>query len=371
MDTHLATLTLRTGEQANVRRVTGPEPARAAQVLALLHHKSPLYLEPAARALAAGLLGLGAHFYVAAIGDELAANVTIHDTFPEAVGLLMHVYTAPAHRRKGLAQALMQAAVDDFGDRSGRLIYLNTEYGSSPFRIYQRVGFEPVGRRGDMRRQSVPHAEEQFFAPGETHVVDLDWGDWPLLDALYLCEGGWHVRSLYYEQWGVCGAEGEFPALRQALGAGVMLTEQALKTPAGAIVAHGFVANLDAPASRVHARPAERLRHSWSKIRYLAQGRRGLARWRLIYRARRLTQLLPRRGFVLDFFAHPGSEAHTATLLEALQPLPTPLHAAADPQDAGKIAALRALGFGERRRFRNVLPTEHGPRSIHLYRRDA
>ncbi len=371
MDTHLGSVRLRTGEAMDVRRITGPEPGRAAQVLALLHHKSPLYLEPAALALETGLPGLGAHFYVGDLGDELAANVTIHDTFPEAVGILMHVYTAPEQRRKGIARALMEAAVGDFRERGGRVLYLNTEYDSSPFRIYQRAGFEPVGRRGDMRWQSSPDAEERFFAGDGGEVVELDWGDWPLLEALYFSDGGWEVRSLYYEQWGVCGAEGEFPALRRALGTRAIATEKALKTASGAIIGHGFVANLDAAGSRSRSRPIDRLRHSWSKIRYLAQGRGRATRWRLIYRAWRLAQLLPGRGFVLDFFVHPAFEAHTGRLLGALGPLPGPIYAAAEPEAIGKVDALRTLGFQEHRRFRRVLPTESGPRSVHLYRRDG
>jgi len=58
------------------------------------------------------------------------------------VGGIFSVATAPEHRRKGVATALLHKAIADSLSMSNNLLYLITTRGSEAEKLYTSVGFE-------------------------------------------------------------------------------------------------------------------------------------------------------------------------------------------------------------------------------------
>jgi predicted GNAT family acetyltransferase len=57
---------------------------------------------------------------------------------------LAGVWTAPRHRRRGLAEAVCRRLLTGFAARGGELVWLSAGNATSE-RLYRRLGFEPVG----------------------------------------------------------------------------------------------------------------------------------------------------------------------------------------------------------------------------------
>ncbi|MBC7288505.1 MAG: GNAT family N-acetyltransferase, partial [Armatimonadetes bacterium] len=199
---------LKSGERAEIWKITAPDHAWRERLLSFLAHKGEPWLKPMSHALSTGIEGLTMNFYECVLGDQIIANVTVVESLQPPVGLLQHVYTTPEHRRKGAASALLGALLKDFRLRGGQAMHLNTGYQSPPFWIYHTFGFRPIAETGHMRWLGRPDFMQAFFAPGETCVEDMAWKHWPLLDILYGVEEGWVLRDLRHGLYGPTGFEG-------------------------------------------------------------------------------------------------------------------------------------------------------------------
>jgi GNAT superfamily N-acetyltransferase len=239
METLVAELKLRSREEARIWRITAPEPAWADRILPFLAHKGADWHWPMRDALASGLPPLTMNFHECTIGDEVVGNITTVEALDRPLGLLQHVFTPPQHRQKGIADALMHALTDDFRARGGRSMYLGT---GNPvaIRLYERYGFSGVQGTGLMRWLPDPDFLASYFSPGPVVVRPTDWGDWPLLEALYALEDGWTLRGLHDGLYGFHNYEHPYIRLRLDMRDGVVDQCLVLAKADGAIVGHAF-----------------------------------------------------------------------------------------------------------------------------------
>lgn len=89
-----------------------------------------------------GLAARGATTFAARDGDRVVAAATLVPG-PDGDGRFQEVWTDARYRRRGLATALVAAAVRQEADRS---LLILCEEGSEAHRIYLRAGFRPVSR---------------------------------------------------------------------------------------------------------------------------------------------------------------------------------------------------------------------------------
>jgi GNAT superfamily N-acetyltransferase len=246
MQSRLDTVLLKSGEHLDVVKVVCPEPEWAERILPFLSHKGPHWLKPLRVAFAEGLPPLTLNFFEGVIGDVIVGNITTIEHLSRPVAILQHVFTDPAHRRKGVANHLMRALTDDFRARGGRAMYLGTGYDSPPYWIYHSFGFRGRGETGKMNWFLEDGFEADYFAEGPTEVRDTCWGDWATLEALHALMQGWYLRSFTMSQYGHGGYESEYPALRSALEEGRVLEVKELVKHDGALVGHVYLAKWDA-----------------------------------------------------------------------------------------------------------------------------
>lgn len=89
---------------------------------------------------------------VAALDDELIAYQL--STRQEEIGHLARLAVHPAHRRKGIASALLHQLLTDFKRRSLKELSVNTQLGNQPSqRLYERYGFFRNGYDIEMWRK--------------------------------------------------------------------------------------------------------------------------------------------------------------------------------------------------------------------------
>jgi len=191
-------------------------------------------------ALDEGIPAIRMNFFELVIGDDIAGNITTVDA--DGIGMLQHVFTNPDHRRKGICQALMQAATEDFAGRGGRAMYLGTGYESPAYWIYHSFGFRPIQKSGAMKWLLDPTFEGKYFTAGETSVRNVQWGDWPALTALYQSEAGAYLRGLHFGHYGHSSYEGCFPAMMGQLDQGGITQAKVLVSDSGAVVGHALLA---------------------------------------------------------------------------------------------------------------------------------
>lgn len=292
---------LKSGERAQVWKVTAPDPQWAETLLTFLVHKGQDWLEPMREALQTGLEGLTMNFYECTLGEQVVGNITVLESLDRPVGLLQHVFTLPEHRRKGVASALMEAIRQDFRIRGGRAMYLGTGYQSPPFWIYHGYGFRPIGETGHMRWLVEDGFLDKYFAPGPVRVRDTRWGDWPLMEALYATVEGWTLRSLSQRLYGQSNYEGPFVALMGALAKGRVKQSKVMVKQDGAIVGHAAV---------------------WAQPEY------------------------PGEPWLLEFFVHPSFHERAGELLGSIFVTPGhKLQAVADSDAWDRHRALREIGM--------------------------
>lgn len=294
-------VTLKSGEEARIYQIVGPEPDWRDRILPFLAHKGPAYGYAMETALDPGLPGLRTNFFELLLGETIVGNITTVESLESPVGLLQHVFTLPEHRRKGICQALMRVLCDDFRARGGRAMYLGTGYDTPPYWIYHSFGFRGLGDTGYMRWLLEEDFDARYFAPGEVTVRDSDWPDWPLLEALYLTEPGWYLRSLRFGGYGFCSYEGPYVALAALQREGVVPQSKVMVTAGGAVVGHAMLSPQD--------------------------------QWR-------------GKPWLLDCFVHPACEDRTATLLAAIEyPSGPKTQCYCDAEATARLAALEAVGF--------------------------
>jgi hypothetical protein len=303
MHVEIARETLKTGETLSVEIVIPPDAERGPQIEPFLGHKPPNYRAHTERALAGWCDELETRYYIGLIDGQMVGNIMTVET--GGVGIFGHVHTRSDQRLKGICRAIMGHQMADFRQRDGRVLLLGTGYRSAPYNIYASFGFrdwEP-GSPGLMRydNPAEPDFLSRHFAAGPAVPVRAAWRHWPLVALLAATPTPVHLRSLLFPVWGVGLLEGGYCDY---------LYRYADRPNASAAVLESATGAVTALATCVPD-----------------------ARW---------------NGAVslLDLMSHPV--AHPADLAALLHALPLPsghMQCYADPHDAGKIAALEAVGF--------------------------
>lgn len=301
MHTIIREVTLKSDEKAVVWEIVAPDVEWKDRVLPFLGHKGALWHWAMEKALVEGLSDLTMRFFVCVLDDAVVGNITTVESLTPPVGILQHVFTDPAHRRKGICNHLMSAVTEDFVARGGGMMYLGTGYESPPFWLYHTFGFRAIGETGAMRWVPDDTVAAGYFRSGPVGVRDTTWADWAALEALYLCTEGWYLRGMFFNQFGHSSYEGAYPEIRKALEDQRVLDMKVLSRDNGAAMGHAF-----------------------------------------IYKQRQW----PGEPYGLDFFVHPNFSAEIGTLLCALDmPTDRKVQAFADEDALDRCKALEDLGF--------------------------
>ena len=95
----------------------------------------------------------GVPFFVAVDGQDAAvAYVVAH--FGADEGEILNLGVAPAHRRRGLARALVEHTLAALRGRGVRSVFLEVRESNVAARhLYERLGFAPVGKRAGYYRR--------------------------------------------------------------------------------------------------------------------------------------------------------------------------------------------------------------------------
>lgn len=87
---------------------------------------------------------IGARFYGARAGDEVASTCELYSD--GAIAQIESVITLEQYRNKGLARAVVLAALDDAVAEGHDLVFLVADDDDWPQELYRRLGFDAVGR---------------------------------------------------------------------------------------------------------------------------------------------------------------------------------------------------------------------------------
>jgi len=325
----LPSVTLKSGETAEIFKVTGPEPEWEERLLSRLSHKGRLWDRPMQQALRGGLPGMKMHFYQMRLDDHAVGNITVVEALERPVALLQHVFTDPEHRRKGICNHLMTLVTDDFVAAGGRAMYLGTEYEGPAFRIYQEFGFRAIGEGGAMVWAPDDGYPDSFFVQGPVQVRPAQWGDWPLLTALYQREEGWDLRGYILGHFGHSSYESAFCRVEELIDAGKAEQSTVLQIEeTGAVAGHAFLGKDE--------------------------------KW-------------PDGPWVLDFFVHPLFTERTGELLQAIEfPAGRKVQAYCDEAAEDRAEALRGAGFSLEATLRGQYSTKDGRLvDVHVYARQG
>lgn len=111
----------------------------------------PLFGEAWTEAQCAGVLGMpGSWLLLARIGGQPAGFAMLRTVVREAELLLIAV--RPAHRRHGIARALLKRVASDAVACGIDTLHLEVREGNPAVDLYCAAGFEQVGRRRDYYR---------------------------------------------------------------------------------------------------------------------------------------------------------------------------------------------------------------------------
>lgn len=237
-------------------------PQDGMDLVALLWHKGPPWVEDIRRRIQGEVACAADHFFAAFCGGRMVATAwyTLSQEDPK-LGLIGHIYTWPEHRRRGISTRLVQAAMADFRERGGVVMQLFT---STPYTVplYERLGFE------NLYASRVYHETDwamrypagcgdlvaSWFRPSPCRIRPLVGGDLPQYCLLYNLEYE-SVLKDWAQSIGL-GLEAEFAMLnsleKMSKGEGVCLVlenEQTIVGIAGLVRAsfphHSHVAAVD------------------------------------------------------------------------------------------------------------------------------
>jgi len=206
MNQVLAKLKLKDGTPMEVRVVVAPDPEYGEAIVKWLGHKGAPWIRHLGLVFA-GLPeegnrpGLECRFYLGLIDGQIAGNVSTFEG--RGCGILGHVFTTPAHRRRGVCTNLMKVVMDDVRGRGIRAMTLGTTYNSPAYHIYESFGFRAViAGSGSMRWE----ADEGFIADAYTAAParwrEPRWSDWPAMSVLFsIGEGDW-IRNVEHRRFG-------------------------------------------------------------------------------------------------------------------------------------------------------------------------
>ncbi len=246
MEKHLDTVELKSGEQMRVVRVTAPDDAWRDRILPLLGHKGEPWGWQMQVVFDEDLEGLEQRFYVGVLeAGELVGNVMTIESMDPPIGILGHVFTPPEHRRKGICSHLMQAVVDDFRERGGRALFLQTGYDTPPYDIYASYGFKGYRDTGTMALLNEPEFFDRQFRVRPVQVRDTIWGDWAPLEALAEVPEGWYLRSALLGVYGFAGFEGQYIEARKRMEEGSIEQFKVLAADDGAVMGFAILGRME------------------------------------------------------------------------------------------------------------------------------
>lgn len=230
--------TLKSGEKLRVGCVLGPCQEYAERLVSFLKHKGGLWVWHIEKALKEPLEGLESRFYIGEIGDTLVGNIC---TFESAsVGILGHVYTYPAHRRKGICQTLMHYVMEDFRRRGGKILTLSTGYNSPAYHIYASFGFRSIRPgSGVMRYDADPVFTAHYFDPQPVTPRPVRWGDGGVISVLNVELERPYLRSVALRIFQPGIFEHEILRLMYALEKGECISARVLETSDQKVVGLG------------------------------------------------------------------------------------------------------------------------------------
>jgi GNAT superfamily N-acetyltransferase len=183
---NLESVTLKTGEKVEAGVVMGPDPEWADQLIELLHHKGDPWKWQIAELFKSNQ-GIDAYAYILhREGIPLANIMTVELS---GVGFLTHVFTEPDDRSKGASSSLMKLQMEHFASRQGKALFLDTDFGSVAYRIYEKFGFRSIEKEFDSMAYHATSREEfeaAYFTTAETAIQPLDWTHWPASPALFI-----------------------------------------------------------------------------------------------------------------------------------------------------------------------------------------
>ncbi len=301
MDRLLSQAVLKDGTKVEVRLVMPPEAGWADRMDGFLRHKGMPWQMHWLKAFAGECDELQTRFYLLVIGGEPISSIMTAET--AGTGIFGHVFTKPQWREKGAASILMRAVCEDFASRDGIALYLGTGYDSMPWRLYAKYGFEGIAPPlGLMKWVRQPERLAGLFAPERLCARLMRWGDWPLVQCLFVEPSGEVVRNFGLRRFGVADMEGAFLGLQERMRKGGVAPKVAVVGNAGGmVVGLGTACPLEASVT----------------------------------------------DYVLvDIFAHRGAPEALPLLLEALAlPAGAPLLAVVDGSSSARRRALTAAGF--------------------------
>ncbi len=194
---NLQTVTLRTGETAELGVLTGPDEAWGRKIRHLLGHKGETWLWQIEQCLFNPDCGVESYFYLLSKDGIPFANVSTFEI--HGIGSFGHVYTMPEHRRKGAADILHRHQMEDFKARGGRALYLGTAYGSHAYRLYESHGFhgcEPESGAMFYFAGGQDAFEAEVFGPSSSAIERFAFRRHPSLAALAMMKHPAKIRIL-------------------------------------------------------------------------------------------------------------------------------------------------------------------------------
>ncbi|MCZ6678793.1 MAG: GNAT family N-acetyltransferase [Candidatus Poribacteria bacterium] len=301
---------LKTGERMEVGVIIAPDEEHAEAIKPFLAHKGGYFQWHIQRCVSESLDALETRFYVGKVDGEIITNIMIVEH--RHVGILGHVFTTPAQRRKGACKSVMGSQMEDFRQRGGEALYLGTGYNSHPYYIYHGFGFESVySGSGFMKYHAIPDFDEHYFAVGDVHAKEVEWHDWAKTTALTGIVEGDYLRSIAWSIYGPTNFEGEFLGVKHDLEeTDAYHDAKLLESDSGAIVGKATV--------------------TWDR------------RWQ------------PHTA-VLDLFVHPNFWASSSVLLEAIKLPDAKVQCYVESTATDKAHALEKTGFHHEATLKNQI----------------
>lgn len=314
---------LKTGEPIEVGLIQGPDVEHAEQIKPFLAHKGGNWNWHVARSATGKLDGLETRFYVAKLDGKIISNVMTVEC--AHAGILGHVFTDPAYRRKGAVSRVFDQLIPDFRKRGG-VLTLGTGFDSPAYWIYHSYGFRSIVENTGFMRYATEagYEETRVYVPSPAGVRTVLWGDWPRLSLLASRHRGWHLRSLWLGHYGASNFEGPFLGLKRAVEEGSAQCV-VLETEAEAVVGYATL-----------VRDSRWRGHTW----------------------------------LLDVDVHPLFAQHTVELLKTLEYPRAKVQCHVDGDAHAKAAAIRASGFQHEATLRNQIECEGEGLDVAVYRRE-
>jgi len=186
--------------------IDAPDPDSIALLSDILKHKGKVWIDHLNNAMIGKYGELETRFYIAKSEGKIIS--TIMDTIYSGVGIVSHVYTRPEYRRRGICTKLMQYMMDDFRNRGGYMLVLDTTFEGTAFWIYIKYGFKPLHYGSEYMTYYNDIADiERHFSYSPVRIIRPEWKHWPLHAVLLSVQEIEDIRSIAYDMYSVSNFE--------------------------------------------------------------------------------------------------------------------------------------------------------------------